>query len=212
MSLKAGWIALFAFVWIIGIFLGATFEYQDSDVAQGQAYVTGTANFTYGDATVYGVGTVWVAGMEGGNMKSDTDGVWYKISSVTNNTELELTAVYAQAGGGGHAYTMAVSPGWSGSGSGGYDESPTTTMGVLMNAKNVIQRNPVIGIISVVTNGDFWKAAFKIITWQFSFLYNADGTMAYGLFYWIVCFPFVLMGMLSILLLVYGVITGNLSL
>jgi hypothetical protein len=40
---------------------------------------------------------------------------------------------------------------------------------------------------------------------------NPDGTLAYGMFYWIFLFPFVAMGFLSVLLLVYGIITGNIS-
>jgi len=47
MGLKAGWLALFIFVWLIGAFLGSTFEYQSTENSSGMAYSTGTANFTY---------------------------------------------------------------------------------------------------------------------------------------------------------------------
>lgn len=206
MGLKAGWLALFIFVWLIGAFLGSTFEYQNAEGAQGQAYTTGTATFTNGSATVTGAGTTWVAAMEGGNIKSDTDGVWVKILSIDAVNQLTLYSPYPSTGGAGHSYTMAVSPGWSGSGTGGYEESPITTLQYLINVSNAVQRLPLLGNVPLpIPNPDYFKAAFKVITWQWSFMGD------YQLFYWIFCAPFVVMGVLSMILLVYGVLTGNLS-
>lgn len=206
MGLKAGWLALFVFVWIIGAFLGSTFEYQSADAPQGQAYSTGTATFVIGDQTVTGAGTVWVAGMAGGLIQSDTDLVWYKIASITDGTHLELAALYAEAGGAGHNYTMQPSPGWAGSGTGGYAESPVTTLQYLLNASNAVQRLPLLGNIPLpVPNGQYFTTAFKVLTWQFSFLEGAD------MFYWIFMAPFCIMGVLSMLLLVYGILTGNVT-
>lgn len=207
MGLKAGWLALFIFVWTIGIFLGSTFDYNAAEASQGMAYSTGTATFATGSDTVEGAGgTAWVdATMAGGLIKSNTDGVWYKIESVTDADTLVLYAPYIEAGGGGHDYTMQASAGWAGTGSGGYGTAPSSDLAVIMQSINAIQRNPILGIISVVTNGEFWGAVFHIITWQWSFM---EG---YGMMYWIFLFPFAAMGMLSVLLLAYGLITGNIS-
>ena len=205
MGLKAGWLALFIFVWVIGVFLGSTFDYNDADASQGMSYSTGTATFTTGDSTVGGAGTAWDnVTMDGGLIKSNTDGVWYKIQDITNLTTLELYAPYMETGGAGN-YTMQASAGWSGVGSGGYGTAPSSDLETLMRAWQAIQRNPIVGVIALPLNGEFWGAAFHIITWQWSFM---DG---YGIIYWIFLFPFAAMGMLSILLLVYGIITGNIS-
>lgn len=207
MGLKAGWLALFIFVWIIGAFLGSTFEYQTSAAGEGIAYSTGTATFVNGNATVEGAATAWVAGMAGGNIKSDTDGVWHKILSITDADTLVLYYPYSSTGGAGHAYTMAVSPGWAGTGSGGYNESPITTLEYLTNISNAFQKLPILGNIPVpVPNPEYFKSAYKVVTWQWSFM---DG---YPMFYWIFLAPFVCMGVLSMLLLVYGIISGNLTL
>lgn len=212
MGLKAGWLGLFLFVWIVGAFLGSTFEYQSSEGAAGVAYSTGTATFTNGSYTVTGLGTVWVAAMEDGNIKADADGVWTKIETVVNNTELTLYSPYTGTGGAGLVYTMAVSPGWAGSGTGGYAQSPVTTLNYLLDIKNAIVRLDILGGIPLpIPNPTYFKAAFRVVTWQWSFMYNPDGTLAYGLFYWIFCLPFVVMGVLSLILLVFGIITGNLT-
>jgi hypothetical protein len=102
---------------------------------------------------------------------------------------------------------MAVSPGFVGSGTGGYAQSPVTTLEYLMNISNAVQRFPVFGNVPLpIPNGEYFKAAYKVVTWQWSFL---EG---YEMFYWIFCAPFVLMGVLSLILLVYSVLTGNVSL
>ncbi len=214
MGLKAGWLALFVFVWIIGAFLGSTFEYQDTAASSGMSYTIGTANFTHGSVIVTGAGTTWNnALMAGGLIKSNTDAVWYKIASVNSTTNLTLTAVYANAGGAGMAYTMQASPGWVGTGTGGYTTGATTKLEYLMNVTNAVQRIPQLGGIPFpVPNNKYFTTAFEILTWDWSFLKNPDGTRAYGIFYFVFCAPFVVMGILSMILLVYGVLTGNLSL
>ena len=211
MGLKAGWVALFIFVWAVGAFLGSTFDYQSSATAQGQTYSEGTATFTTGNATITGAGTDWVAGMADGNITATIDGVPCKILSIDAVNQLTLYAPYPSTGGAGLDYTMTPTPGWAGSGGGGYSDSPIATLQNLLYANQVEQRNVLIGTFTMLVNPKFWGAMYKIITWQWSFLYNTDGTMAYGLFYWIFLFPFVAMGLLCILLLVYGILTGNIS-
>ncbi len=207
MGLRAGWLALFIFVWMIGAFLGSTFEYQDTAAASGMAYSTGTATFTKNSAVVIGAGTTWNnALMSGGLIKCDDDGIWYKILSVNSTTNLTMTAPYAQTGGAGKSYTMQASPGWAGTGTGGYGTSPVTKLEFLTKVSNAIQRIELLGAIPFpVPNGDYFSTAFEIVTWRWSFLED------YEMFYWIFCGPFVVMGVLSMILLVYGILTGNLS-
>ncbi len=208
MGLKAGWLALFLFVWTIGAFLGSTFEFHETPADAGMAYSTGTATFTYGSATVTGAGTTWNdALMANGNIQSDTDAVWYKIASVESTISLTLFAVYAQSGGAGHDYIMQVAPGWAGSGSGGYRVAPITTIEFLFNIDNAIQRIELLGAIPFpVPNPEYFETAWRVVTWRWSFM------VGYEMFYWIVCAPFVVMGVLSLIMLVYGVLTGNLTL
>lgn len=287
MGLKAGWLALFIFVWIIGAFLGSTFEYQSAAGAEGVSYTTGTATFTNGSRVVTSGGAaVWTSAMEGGNLRADVDDIWNKIRHVgagfiqngtgtittspttidvgantitvtrlgtltiilpAGNTGTAVSAVctvtgspvalvagtntisttgvvgtitvngvgsdviylytpYTGTGGAGLAYTMAVSPGWAGSGTAGYGQSPVTTLEYLMNISNAVQRLPLMGNIPLpIPNNEYFKSAYKVVTWQWSFL---DG---YEMFYWVFCAPFVIMGVLSMILLVYGIITGNLA-
>ena len=205
MGLKAGWIALFLFVWIIGAFLGSTFEYQDTTDAAGQAYTEGDAAFTYNSATVTGVATTWVADMEDGIIKNNNDDLWYKIDTVVNNTQLILTAVYAGTGGVAAPYTMAASAGWAGTGTGGYSQSPVTTLSYLADFSNVISRTQMLGIIPLPTpNGEYFDAVGKVITWRWSFVED------YDMLYWILFFPFVAMGVLAVIVIVFNVIAGNL--
>ena len=126
--------------------------------------------------------------------------------TIVGTTQIYLYSPYLGAGGAGVAYTMAVSPGWAGTGSGGYDQSPTSTLKFLTNISNAFQKLPVLGNVPLpVPNPEYFKSAFKVVTWQWSFL---DG---YAMFYWIFCVPFVVMGVLSMILLVYGIISGNLD-
>lgn len=207
MGLKAGWLALFLFVWLIGAFLGSTYEYQSSANSSGMSYSTGTANFTYNSVNISGAGTTWNnALMAGGLIKCNADDVWYKIDSVNTTTLLFLTSVYAQAGGVNQAYTMQASYGWAGTGTGGYASSPTTKLEYLTNISNAMQRIELLGAIPFpVPNQEYFNAAFEVVTWRWSFMTD------YQMFYWIFCMPFVIMGVLSMILLVYGILTGNLT-
>jgi hypothetical protein len=206
MPLRPGWLALFVFVWIIGAFLGSTFEYQDSTNGEGISYSAGTATFTNGDATVVGNATVWDnATMAGGNIKIVAEGTWYKIASVTNVTHLELASNYYGTGGGGLLYTMATSPGWVGTGTGGFAQSPVTTLEYLTNIGNAFTRLPILGNIPLpVPNAEYFKTVFKVVTWDWSFMHG------YSMIYWVFFAPFVCMGVLSLILIVYSVLVGNL--
>lgn len=207
MGLKAGWLALFVFVWIIGIFLGSTFDYSSAEGDTGISYNTGTANFTYGSATVVGNGTTWAATMVGGLMQATNDGVWVKIFAVPDATTITLTALYPGDGGNNQAYTIQAAQGWAGTGDSGYSENISRKIEKLTELSVAYQENPIIGTISLpVSGGNFFSTAFEAVTWQWSFL---EG---YEMFYYIFCLPFVIMGILSMVLLVYGVLTGNLTL
>lgn len=143
MGLKAGWLALFIFVWLIGAFLGSTFEYHVDE---------------------------------------------------TTGTPEQIAAAGAQAGK------------WAGSESGGYTQSPVTTLQYIFNVTNSFQRLPFFNVtIPVPTNQDYWTSVYKVVTWRWSFM---EG---YEMIYWIFCGPFVSMGILSLLLIAYGILTGNLS-
>jgi len=128
MGLRAGWLAMFIFVWLIGAFLGSTYDYHHTDEY------------------------------------------------------------------------------WAGTGTGGYEQSPITTLSYLMNVKNAFQNNEILGVIPMpMPNGEYFNTAYKVATWQWSFL---DG---YEMFYWVFCAPFAIMGLMSLVLLAYGFLTGNIS-
>jgi len=203
-------LALVIFVYVIGMFLGSTFEYHSADASQGQAYTTGNAAFTNGSATVTGAGTTWVAAMEGGIMKNNTDDIWCKIDTVDGVAQITLAYQYTGTGGVAAPYTMAVSGGWAGAGSAGLEQSPSSTLQYLTNLNNAIQQTPLFGgAISIpFFSGDYFDAVFKTLTWQFDFLfYDTLGHM----FYWIVCLPFVVASVASIGILLYGLIFGGLT-
>jgi len=205
MGLKAGWLALFFFVWIIGAFLGSTFDYQTATAATGMSYTTGTATFTQNSKTVTGGGTAWVAGMVGGNIKNNADGKWYKIQAVGGVGTLTLYTAYTSTTAAAVVYTMTPTPGWAGTGTGGYASAPQTKLQYLIDMGNLTQRNTLFGNISMpVPNQKYFSTAFEVITWKWSFMEEAD------MLYWIFCAPFVIMGVLCFVLLVYGIITGNL--
>lgn len=143
MGLKAGWLALFLFVWIVGAFLGSTFEYH--------------------------------------------------VDTTTGTAE-QIAAAGDQAGM------------WAGSGTGGYSESPITTLEYIMDITNSFQRLPFFNItIPVPTNTEYWESIYKVVTWRWAFMED------YDMLYWIFFAPFVAMGILSIILIAYGIVTGNLS-
>ena len=136
MGAKAGWLAFFVFVWLIGAFLGSTF---DGYGMPGSAYA-------------------WA-----GN----------------------ATADYA----------------------GGYAQSPISVLDYISNVTNSFQRVPFMGNISipVPTNGEYWAAVFKVITWRWSFMED------YDMLYWICFAPFVIVGVLSLISIIYGLIQGNIK-
>lgn len=207
MGLKAGWLALFIFVWIVGIFLGSTFDYSSAEGDTGLSYSTGTANFTYGSATVVGNGVAWTASMVGGLIQATDDDIWVKIFAVPDATTITLTALYPGDGGNNLDYTIGVAQGWAGTGDSGYSENISAKLENFTELSMSYQRNPYIGTVTLpVSGGNFFSTAFEAVTWQWSFL---EG---YEMFYYIFCLPFVVMGVLSMILLVYGVLTGNLTL
>jgi hypothetical protein len=143
MGLKAGWLAMMLFVWMVGAFLGSTFEYHVDDT-------TGTAE--------------------------------------------QIAAAGAQAGK------------WAGSSTGGYDESPATTLDYILNVTNSFQRVPFFNItIPIPTNSQYWDSIYKVITWRWSFMED------YTMIWWLFCAPFVAMGIFSFIMIAYGIVTGNLS-
>ena len=79
-------------------------------------YTTGTVSVTNGDATVTGTDTYFLTNVTAGQyFRVDTVGIgdsskWYKVSSVTSNTALELTAAYEDAGESGVEYTICSAP------------------------------------------------------------------------------------------------------
>ncbi|MCK9600323.1 MAG: hypothetical protein M0R06_14860 [Sphaerochaeta sp.] len=71
-------------------------RYQPTSVVHGTTYSTGTVTVTNGSAAVTGTDTIWTDSMEGSVFVS-TDGKHYVVTSVTDNTHLELSANYAGA-------------------------------------------------------------------------------------------------------------------
>lgn len=129
MALRAGWLALMLFVWIIGTILGSTYD---------------------------------------GNNTSAT---------------------------------------WMGTGTGGYVTQPRSDLEIIGTGFNAVIKNPIVGSVGMLTNSQFWGAVYRTITWQWTFVLNET-----PMFYWIFCFPFVAMGLLSCLIIVYQVLLGNLRL
>ena len=83
---------------------------------------------------------------------------------------------------------------------------PITKMETVMQIFKSEQKVPVLGtVVALVTCSDFWDVVYQSVTWRWSFLEDFE------LFYWIFCFPFVLMGIFSVILILYGILTGNLS-
>ena len=205
-GLRPGILALILFVWIIGASLGSTFEYQNTATAAGLAYATGNATFTNGSATVTGAGTAWVVAMQNGNTKYNADNVNCKIKTVVNPTTITLYDVYPAAGGTG-AYTINESAGWAGTGTGGYPSGPVDTLGYLMDIRNAGYRNPLLGDVTLpLPNPKYFEAIFNVMTLNFSFLKDD-----YPMVYWIFIAPFAMMGILSLVLLTYGLIRGNIT-
>lgn len=78
-------------------------------------YETGTVEVTNGSTTVTGTGTSWSTELKAGDFihvgatgQTDPAATWYRVDSVTSDTELELTVAYAEATSAGEAYTARV--------------------------------------------------------------------------------------------------------
>ena len=63
-------------------------------LATTESYTTGTCDATLGSTTVAGTSTVWTSAMAGRFMQINETDPWYRISSVTSGTELELEDAY----------------------------------------------------------------------------------------------------------------------
>ena len=81
----------------------------DKDMS-AEDYTTGTVTVTNDDATVTGSGTTFTAAMVGRWLKSDDDGYWYRIESVTDSTNLELETPFEGTTAAGASYTIAETP------------------------------------------------------------------------------------------------------
>jgi hypothetical protein len=79
-------------------------------------YTTGTVALVAGDATVTGTGTSWTANVSVGDyFRVDTNGQgdsskWYKVATVTDNTHIELDAVWGESAETGVEYTICSAP------------------------------------------------------------------------------------------------------
>jgi len=71
-------------------------------------YTTGTVAVTNGDATVTGTGTAFLTEVSIGDwfVRAD-DGVSYQVASITDDTNLELTATYGGVTGTGLSYAIS---------------------------------------------------------------------------------------------------------
>lgn len=84
---------------------GKTLQYDD--------YSDGTvSDLANGATTVTGSGTTFTAAMAGRYLKIDSDGVWYKITSFTSTTVVELDRNYqgTTISSGSEAYTIGEMP------------------------------------------------------------------------------------------------------
>jgi len=116
-----------------------------------------------------------------------------------------LGSTYDGYGMAGSAYA------WAGNATaehaGGYAESPATIIDYVSNFTNSYQRINLVGNIGMTlpVNQEYWGAVFTMATWRFSFIED------YPMVYWIVFLPFTIVAMMSIFVLIYQVLTGNLS-
>jgi hypothetical protein len=84
-----------------------TFYYKKRAVDLGTAdYTTGTLTVTNDSTAVVGGGTAFTQLMVGRYLKVSTDGQWYRISSVTDGTNLTLQSKYQGVTGAGLAFTI----------------------------------------------------------------------------------------------------------
>jgi hypothetical protein len=192
--------------YIVASLLISSYDFESTSEAAGMDYSTGTATFTNGSTSVTGSGTSWDdSTMANGLIQLDADGIWCKISSVTNATTLVLSAAYTGDGGSG-AYSMQASGAWGHSLS-TEDEEANTDLEYVLNYKNATMQLPVMGGIPMpIPNPEYFKAWGRIITLTVPFL-QQSGYMIVQYFLW----AFAVMGILSLVLLVMGIITGNIT-
>jgi len=101
-------------------------------------------------------------------------------------------------------WTFDGSAAWAGTG--GYSISPVATLGNVIASAQAHQQLPLIGKIAfVVFNPNFWVALFGIATLQFTFMTGL------GFIYFLVITPFAVLSIISIGLLIYGMIRGNIT-
>jgi len=89
---------------------GLRFVYQPTDIDLSQDdYTTGTATVSNGGVAVTGTNTVWTSAMAGRQFQvtDGTDGNWYEVLSVTNNTSLTLKTPYVGSSVSGGTYKIA---------------------------------------------------------------------------------------------------------
>ena len=72
-------------------------------------YRTGTVTVTSADATVVGAGTAFADNVSAGDLFTLQDsGVFYEVASITDDTNLELTANYAGGTEAGQSYIVCT--------------------------------------------------------------------------------------------------------
>lgn len=77
-------------------------------------YETGTVSVTNGSAVVTGSGTTWSTNLKAGDRialgasETDPEATWYTIDTVDSDTQVTLTANYAEATSSGEAYTARL--------------------------------------------------------------------------------------------------------
>jgi hypothetical protein len=81
------------------------FEFKNEPHGDNIVYSAGTANFTYGNATVTGSGTAWTSEMVGSQIKLNADNKFYVVKTVDSANQITLLNAYTYTGGSG-AYTL----------------------------------------------------------------------------------------------------------
>jgi len=198
---------------VVGI-LVSTYNYETTSAAAGVAYTTGTATFTLNSTQVVGSGTSWDDDtMADGIIQYDADSpLWSKIASVEDTTHLTLAALYTGLGGSGD-YTMAPSGVWGGSMT-TPQVGDQTDFTYVLNIKNAVQLLPVLGPIPLpVPNSTYFEALWRMITLDVPFLQEKDADDNYTGYYYVQLFLYVFafLGVLSLVLLVVGIFTGNVT-
>lgn len=91
-------------------------------------------------------------------------------------------------------------------GTGGYAISPVTSLQYIIGSAQAHQQLPLIGKIAfVIFNPNFYTALFGIATLQFTFMTGL------GFIYFLVITPFAVLSIVSLGLLIYSIIRGNVT-